>query len=268
LRYVDASSCRHDFILRYFGDEAESLGGCQRCDVCRTYDAALRDDPEAVERDALVIRKVLSGVARAKGRGGLQAIAEMLRGESTTRVMRFGFDTLSTFGLLAGESQEQVMRIFRALLAKAWVDLRTGDYPTPFLTSSGGRVMRGEEPPRLLLPKPRPKPILPREERAAGKTRKSASSGGKQKIADLGESLGIDRTLLEALRVHRQSVASEAGVPAYVVAHDKTLVELAARRPSCLDDLEDVPGFGPVKIARYGAGFVEIVRRCAQGPPE
>ena len=54
LRYVDAATCRHDFILRYFGDEAESLGGCGRCDVCRANARSVRDDPSgarARERD-------------------------------------------------------------------------------------------------------------------------------------------------------------------------------------------------------------------------
>src|SRR5262249_5671180 len=78
LRYVDAQSCRHDFILRYFGDEAESLGGCGHCDVC--LDIAARDveDPDALAADVDILRRALSGVARAKGSAGMQAIAAML----------------------------------------------------------------------------------------------------------------------------------------------------------------------------------------------
>src|SRR5262249_3182926 len=65
LRYVDASTCRHDFILRYFGDEAESLGGCGRCDVCRNIDRALEDDPAILAAESTTIRQTLAGIAPA-----------------------------------------------------------------------------------------------------------------------------------------------------------------------------------------------------------
>ena len=71
LRYVDAATCRHDFILRYFGDEAESLGGCGHCDVCLARRRArARRSRGALARDADVVRRALAGVARAQGRGG------------------------------------------------------------------------------------------------------------------------------------------------------------------------------------------------------
>ncbi len=255
LRYVDANSCRHDFILRYFGDEAESLGGCGRCDVCRAIDAGERDDPAAEARAALVVRQALAGVARARRRGGMQAVAEMLRGEASERVTRFGFDTLSTFGLLSGRSQDDLMALLRALLAAGFVDLTPGEFPIPFVTDPGARVMRGEDPPHMRLPRAR---------RAPGKTpRARAKARAARVVSD--DAAPVDDALLEALRVHRAAVAREAGVPAYVVAHDRTLVEIAARRPTTLDELEGVHGLGPAKIARYGEGFVAVSVRAQGG---
>jgi ATP-dependent DNA helicase RecQ len=254
LRYVDAATCRHDFILRYFGDEAESLGGCGHCDVCRKVERTMREDPEALARDAIVVRKALSAVARARGRGGMQAVAEMLRGKSSERVVRFGFDGLSTFGLLAGESQDDVMRILRALLAAGFVDLTPGEYPMPILTSSGARVMRAEEEVRIRLPRA----PLERVARSKGKRRRR-NDGEDAAIREAGP---VDGALFEALRVHRLNVASEAGIPPFIVAHDRTLAEMAARRPTTLDELASVPGMGPVKIARYGEGFLGIIRRA------
>src|SRR5262249_7676940 len=62
IRWVEGGSCRHDAILRYFGDEAETLAGCGRCDVCRALEPdTAAFDPEAV---TLIVRKALSGVAR------------------------------------------------------------------------------------------------------------------------------------------------------------------------------------------------------------
>jgi ATP-dependent DNA helicase RecQ len=263
LRYVDAATCRHDFILRYFGDEAESLGGCGRCDVCRDLASALQEDPAAVAEESKVMRQALAGVARARGRGGIQAIAEMLRGKSTDRVVRFGFDGLSTYGLMAQRSQEDVMRLLRAALAAGWIDLSGGDFPTPVLTVIGAKVMREEEPMRIRLPRPPRRaseggPIAVVRRRGA-KGRALASREAEERASAIS---GLDTALFEALRVYRATIASESGVAPFIVAHDRTLAAIAARRPLNPQELEEVPGMGPAKIARYGEGFLAVVRRA------
>jgi ATP-dependent DNA helicase RecQ len=263
LRYVDAATCRHDFILRYFGDEAESLGGCGHCDVCRDVERALEADPAALARESTVLRQALAGVARARGRGGIQAIAEMLRGKSTDRVSRFGFDGLSTYGLMPDRSQEDVLRMLRAALAAGWIDLTGGEFPTPVLTAMGGKVMRAEEPLRIRLPRP------PRDDGSLGaphvrrkRREKGASAGLRDNEQRASAISGMDGALFEALRVHRATIASESGVPPFIVAHDRTLAAIAARRPTNAEELEQVPGMGPAKIARYGEGFLAVVRRA------
>jgi len=253
LRFVDARSCRHDFVLRYFDDEAESSEGCGRCDICRDLATSIREEPETLAKEALVIRKALSGVARAKRRAGMQAIAEMLRGERSVRVTKFGFDELSTFGLLSDHDEAEVMGILRALVAAGLIDLTPGDFPVPWVTEAGGKVMRGEEPARMRLP------------RKLGARRASGRGSARTRSRAIeAPPTPVDAMLLEALRVFRAGAAKEAGVPAYVVAHDRTLADIAAQCPTSLDELATVHGMGPVKIARYGAGFVEVVRRTLQ----
>jgi ATP-dependent DNA helicase RecQ len=263
LRYVDAATCRHDFILRYFGDEAESLGGCGRCDVCRDLERALEEDPVTLAGESKVLRQALAGVARARGRGGIQAIAEMLRGKGTDRVVRFGFDGLSTYGLMPERSQEEIMRLLRAALAAGWIDLSGGDFPTPVLTVSGAKVMRAEEPIRIRLPRP------PRSANAAlGKADRPKRSAQARALANRDAEQrasaisSLDAALFEALRVHRATIASESGVAPFIVAHDRTLAAIAARRPASRQELEEVPGMGPAKISRYGEGFLAVVRRA------
>jgi len=82
--YVDARTCRHDFILRYFGDEQETLGGCGHCDICSALDGADAAPADDGERTATVVRMALSAVARARGRAGMGAVADMLRGSTTS----------------------------------------------------------------------------------------------------------------------------------------------------------------------------------------
>ena len=137
LRYLDARTCRHDFILRYFGDEQELLGGCGHCDVCAALDDA---SPQAGAEDAeatKVVRMALSAVARARQRAGLVAVAEMLRGVDDERTRRFGFTELSTFGLLRDCALPWVMDLMRGLLAAGWIDLTPTDHPVPLLTRGG-----------------------------------------------------------------------------------------------------------------------------------
>jgi ATP-dependent DNA helicase RecQ len=263
LRYVDAATCRHDFILRYFGDEAESLGGCGRCDVCRDMKSALEEDPAVLAEESKMLRQALAAVARARGRGGIQAVAEMLRGKSTDRVVRFGFDGLSTYGLMPQRSQDDVMRLLRAALASGWIDLSSGDFPTPVLTAAGAKVMRAEEPVRIRLPR------SPRDamEGGVGVVRRRSAKGRALPRGDAEQRASaistLDSSLFEALRVHRATIASESGVAPFIVAHDRTLAAIAARRPANREELEEVPGMGPAKIARYGDGFLAIVRRAS-----
>ena len=89
VRLAQGGSCRHDAILRYFGDEAETLDGCGRCDVCVSLDQDAQGDPEEV---TVIVRKALSAVARLRGRFGLSAAAKLLRGADDPRLAATGLD--------------------------------------------------------------------------------------------------------------------------------------------------------------------------------
>jgi ATP-dependent DNA helicase RecQ len=251
LRYVDARTCRHDFVLRYFGDEQELLGDCGHCDVCETLDSPPHEsDKSAGEDGALVVQKALSGVARARGRSGLVAIADMLRGVDNPRTRRLGFTSLSTFGLLSGRSNDWIVALLRGLLASGWIDLTLGDYPVVVLTRAGSEAMRGITPIRFALPVT-PSKRRTRQEEPARTTPAAASA--------LGET---ERRLFELLRDHRAEVARQKRVPAYVVALDRTLVELARARPRSPYELRSVYGMGPARVEQYGMGFLAILARA------
>ncbi len=249
LRYLDARSCRHDFILRYFGDERELLGGCGHCDICVALVEREADDESESEETARVVRMALSGVARANQRAGLVAIVEMLRGVDSDKTRRFGFTGLSTFGLLRDRPQTWVMDVLRGLLTAGWIDLTPTDHPVPLLTRAGGEVMRGQGGVRFTLPPEREK-----------RARKRAASGAPRGAAPALE--GVDastRERFDRLRAHRAQVARARGVPAYVVALDRTLLEMAMRAPRSHAELLDVFGMGPARVEAYGDGFLEVL---------
>jgi ATP-dependent DNA helicase RecQ len=110
LRWAEGGSCRHDALLRYFGDEAEALAGCGHCDVCeRLTEPDSRGEAERVE----IVRKALSAVGRVSGRFGMGAAVSLLRGAEDPRLTRSGLDRTSTFGVLAEHSEEWLMRLLQ-----------------------------------------------------------------------------------------------------------------------------------------------------------
>jgi ATP-dependent DNA helicase RecQ len=264
LRYLDARTCRHDFVLRYFGDEREILGGCGHCDVCALLDErgddekGSGDEPEAAV--ALVVRKALSGVARAQKRAGLQAIADMLHGDGGERTRRFGFDALSTFGLLSGHDRDWIVALLRALLAAGWIDLTPTEHPVPFVTRTGGEVMRAAIPARIILPAvERAKRRSASSARDAGASSRSRDGRKREEGPALDEA---NRPLFERLREHRGELARSRRVPAYVIALDRSLVELATHRPRSLEALARIYGFGPNRIEQYGQSFLDLLAQA------
>jgi ATP-dependent DNA helicase RecQ len=254
MRFAEGGSCRHDAVLRYFGDEEETLAGCGRCDVCLRLARGTEPGGDfEPEEAALIVRKALSGVARVHGRYGMGAAVALLRGVPDERLARTGLDGVSTFGVLSAYTEDWLTRLLRRCVTAGFVDFLGGDRPVVALTEDGVAVMKGERPARLLLP-----PL----HRGAG--RRTPRRGGAQPVVadDLDATA---QALFEALRAHRLELSRAEGVPPYVVASDRTLREIAVLRPLDVDALQSVHGVGPSKAERYGPGWIEVVRGHAEG---
>jgi ATP-dependent DNA helicase RecQ len=256
LRYLDARTCRHDFVLRYFGDEQETLGGCGHCDVCLALDGASADEGDSAALNAeatLLVRKALSGVARAQRRAGMIAIGDMLKGIDSEKTRRFGFTDLSTFGLLKERSSEWIVALLRALLAAGWIDLTTNEHPVPYLTRAGAEVMKGAAPARIMLP------AEPAAVGRGGRSRTRSTSSSSHAPREAVVLDPVAQPIFEKLRAHRAEIARSRGVPAYVVALDRTLVEMARVRPTSTDQLLMLHGMGPARAEQYGEGFLRVL---------
>jgi ATP-dependent DNA helicase RecQ len=253
LRWVEGGSCRHDAILRYFGDEAETLAGCGACDVCEMLaDGSADQDQAAV---TVVVRKALSGVARVHGRFGMTAAAQLLRGAADERLARAGLDRTTTFGVLSGHGEDWLLRLLRRFVTAGWVEFSTGDRPVVRLTEAGKAVMKGERPARVLLPTARgPGAAAPRSRRGHGPALAAPAH-------DLAGS--VEERVFDALRRHRLELSRALGAPPYVIASDRTLRELASFRPRSLRELEGVYGIGPSKLERFGRGFLDVIATAA-----
>ena len=250
MRWAEGGTCRHDAILRYFGDEAESLDGCGRCDICTSLSKPDERPPEEV---TLLVRKALSGVARIHHQFGLNAAIQLLRGKSDERLIRAGLDQISTFGILKELPEEWLLRLLRRFVTAGWVSFVGGDRPLAVLTEAGIAVMKGERPVRLLLP--------PKQRRLSGKSRGGSSARTVEMPQD---SCSAEvQQLFEDLREFRLNRARSEGVPPYVVASDRTLRDLAMLRPRNIEELHLAHGIGPGKAEKYGAGLLRVISQAS-----
>ena len=249
VRWVEGGSCRHDAILRYFGDEAETLAGCGRCDTCRALDAgeAGRDPAEV----ALIVRKALSGVARVHGRFGLQTALKLIHGDADPRLEQSGLTQFQTWGNLREHPEAWLLKVLRRCVTAGWVSFSGADRPVVVLTEEGRAVMRGERPARLLLPS------------ADGGARRAAAPRDRTAPKRVPEpSAAMEdgaEELFQALRRERLRLAGEERVPTYVIASDRTLRDIVALRPRTLDELRLAHGIGPHKAERHGAHWLAVV---------
>jgi ATP-dependent DNA helicase RecQ len=65
--------------------------------------------------------------------------------------------------------------------------------------------------------------------------------------------------LFERLATLRKQIASEAGIPPYIIFHDSTLMELCRRLPKDMQEMKAVPGVGEAKLAKYGQRFLDVI---------
>jgi len=260
MRWAEGGSCRHDAILRYFGDEAETLAGCGRCDTCEALARGEDDQDEDPERTTTIVRKALSGVARVHGRFGMTAAVQLLRGAADDRLARAGLDETTTFGVLREHGDEWLLKLLRRCVTAGWVEFSTGDRPVVRLTEAGRAVMRAERPARLLLPPSQPAHDV---RSRSGEARPPSGRGQRRRASDLAAVIldETDERVFEALRAHRLQLARELNVPPFMIASDRTLRELASSRPRprSVADLRGVYGIGEAKAERFGRGFLDVI---------
>jgi ATP-dependent DNA helicase RecQ len=236
LALCETVQCRRVQLLAYFGQTGQP---CGNCDTCLT-------PPEAWD-GTIPAQKLLSAVYRLANernqKFGAGQVIDILLGKLTPKVTQFRHDELTVFGIGTELKDTEWRGVVRQLLAQRLLAVE-GDYGTLLLTEDSSEVL-GRRREVMLRREP---------ERASRPTR--SSSRKATPAADLSpEAIGV----FERLRTWRGATAKEQGVPAYVIFHDATLRQIAARLPSTLEDLGTISGVGETKLARYGEGVLETL---------
>lgn len=240
MAYAGATTCRRVILLRYFGETDENAA-CKGCDRCSLSDA--ETDGNGRCDDPVLAVKILSGIARLKGRFGVGMAAKVLGGSKDRMVRQFGLQRLSTYGILGEFSQTQIQTWIRELVSRGCVMSRRTTmsgriYAVLELTGLGQRVMKGEEV--VLLSKAvRPATVV-------------------QKVVSQ-EEFRPDREVFDRLRALRMTLARKEKLPAYCIFQDRTLREMAAVLPKTREDLLGIVGVGEITLKKYGDAFLEAI---------
>jgi ATP-dependent DNA helicase RecQ len=243
IEYAYHPRCRRQYMLGYFGDPSWGQGArrCDDCDNCRGLGEAQPLDDE--QRDHLA--DVLGLVARVSGRFGRTRLAAMAVGTDDDD----RFADLPERGCVRGQSAAYAKDLLRALEGAGLVDVSSGDYPTLLVTPAGNKVVRGDRDLDGIG-------VMLRSKRKTPKARRT-----RAEAADLGPA---DSALANALRQWRTRASSERSVPAYVIFSNRTLDELARRRPTTLDQLAQVHGIGPSRLEAFGVELLAAIERSFQ----
>ena len=237
LGYCESTTCRHQTILRYFGET--HAGGCGNCDNCLepvvTWDATHE------------VQKALSCVYRTGQRFGVTHLIDVLMGKVTPRVKQYFHEQVSTFGIGVELSQAQWNSIYRQLVSGGYLDADIALHGGLKLVDSIALpVLRGEQE------------VWLRKE--TGYSKSSAMKSGAKKGSTHPFSNIADENLWEALKAKRTELAREQGVPPYVIFHDSTLQEMVKSAPTTLDQFSRIGGVGQTKLERYGEHFLKVIQ--------
>jgi ATP-dependent DNA helicase RecQ len=233
----EAASCRRQVLLGCFDEKSQP---CGRCDICRG-EVALYDG-------TVDAQMVLSAVYRTGQRFGAGYLSDVLTGVRSDAIARNGHDRVKTFGVGAGKTKQAWASVIRQLFAADALAAASEEHGGFRLTAAGDAILRGQQPVKLRLDPPSAK--------TAGKGAQKAGRGPAAAPEGLDEA---DLTLFQALRRRRLDIAREEGVAAYVVFADKTLIEMARRRPLSMGEMAGIHGVGGRKLDRYGEAFLEVL---------
>ncbi|MEW6065881.1 ATP-dependent DNA helicase [Desulforamulus profundi] len=219
--YCHTPRCLRKYILSYFSEEKtpEECGNCSNC----------KDDSELTDM-TVEAQKIFSCIIRMKEQYGISLVADVLKGSQNKKVLQYGFNSLSTYGLLKEYTVKQITDMINVLVAEGYLYLTEGQYP-------------------VVKIRPKAIPVLKSQEKVLQKVRRKEQ---KPATGDL---------LFEEFRQLRKQISQREQVPPYIVFPDSTLREICRHLPQDKRAFLSIKGVGQAKFDRYGQEFLEVILR-------
>lgn len=233
--YCFCSTCLRKYMLAYFGEIVPWLE-CSNCSSCNTKGERVNVTKEA--------KAIFRAIIATEERYGASMISSIVRGERTDRITRAGLDALSVFGYLSDVGDKEIKGLIQQFVASGYLRSSMGKYPVLFVTAGAEEVLAGHKEVEEI----RQEVIVP-----SRKTKKAASIS-RSEVPRSGSG-----GLFEHLRQHRKQLASQLGVPPYIIFPDTVLIDLANIRPKTLGEFGNIKGVGEAKLKKYGLSFLEAI---------
>lgn len=260
--YAVSRKCRHATIAAHLGEQLAPCGTmCDACVGAITRAAAVAPPPTtaplATPRDgaaaALAVLDCVRTLPFALGKSGL---SKVLSGSIAAPVKG---DRAPGYGALAGVAMSRINELIE-LLVEAGLLARDEQHEYRLLSlTARGQAPSPEDLARFDAPK-----LVPSNGLARSRSVRERAGG----VYDTNEPdwSPEEQALLERLKEWRGAQARERAIPPYLIAHDRALHELVARRPSSAAELLEVRGFGPAKVETYGAQLLAVLHGERPGP--
>ena len=227
LGLAEATSCRRQLLLSYFGEASDPCGNCDLCDT-----------PPATFDATMPVRMALSAMLRTGEWFGAGHIIDVLTGTTTEKIRERGHDHLPTFGIGRDWSKPQWQAIIRQMMGRDLCRPDPARHGALHITDAAHPILRGEAPVTL---------------------REDSIKRAKPAFVPKMQVTEEDAPLFSALKAKRRALAEAARVPAYVIFPDRTLQEMAERRPQTLDEMARIGGVGAKKLDSYGDAFLSVI---------
>lgn len=231
--YAESSVCRRKLLLHYFGEEYNPLN-CESCDNC------LHPKREFEGQEYVV--QVLSAIIEVNEKFKADHIAKILSGVASSAVKSYKHHKLEIFG--SGDEHDEKfwnMVVRQALIDKLVVK-EIENYGLLKLTDRGREFL--EKPNSFMLT----------EDHDYGESGEEEGAYGSGTSA-------MDEELFFILKDLRKKMAREMEVPPFVLFQDPSLEDMAIQYPVTIEELQNISGVGVGKAQRYGAGFIEVIKR-------
>ena len=253
--YASARHCRRQKLLAYFGEfytpESSSAENKCCCDICSTG--------QIQETDVTIpVQKFLSCIYRLNQRFGTLYVIDVLLGSRQKRIMDNGHNMLSTWGIGTELSREDWFELASILTERNYIE-KSMEYNILSVTAKGRELLATRE--KVFLPVVFTGRGAKKSEASAKKSKPEFALHKKGSAFEaISDTDAEGLRICNALKEWRKKTADKSNVPPYVIFGDKTLVEIALKKPQTSAELLEIYGLGDVKVRKFSSAILKIIR--------
>ncbi len=228
IEYCYTSRCLRRFILKYFGEKPDWTA-CGHCGSCERK-------KEKVDRTAEA-KIVLQCIKELRERFGVTMVCDVLKGAENQKIFEYQMDDFISYSKLSSWRVPEIRGLIQQLISDGYIKKTSGQYPVLQISARGQQVLNGMETVETV-------------------GREIAGAARAVSVSARHKSSG----LFEELRQLRHRLAKESGIPPFVIFADTVLIDMAASKPSTLEEMGAIRGIGTFKLQRYGEIFLQAIQ--------